>query len=188
MQLALSYPTKIRSVVCCYPMLDVEDSFYNTVFHKTILGVSSVDLSLLERHLAAVQVDDGRVTPTEASPPDRLALSFAIIQSGRYLEFLGARDSRLSVFRRLEDTSDAGGSDLGASLPRMFLYHGTDDSAVPYTGTMSFEKHVKAHRPKAKVRVTFQPGDHGFDFFANLQTPWLQEELIEIVETWLRTG
>lgn len=188
MQLALSYPMDVRGLVCCYPMLDIEDPFYNSASSKPIVGVPNCDPRILDEHLAAMCSEEKGCQPTQAEPPDRLALSFVIVQQGRYLEFLGTQDSRLFPFRRLQDARDADGKCEGENLPPMFIFHGKQDSAVPSEGTVAFEKRMRSLRPKARLRVCLQEGDHGFDAEASLQTPWLREGLKEPVEAWTNEG
>ena len=184
MQLAQSYPADVRGLVCCYPMLDIEDPFYNNAFSKPIIGVPNCDPRILDEHLAAMRSGDEESRPTEAEPPDRLALSFAIVQTGRYLEFLGSENRRLFPMRRIQDARDADGEAEGGNLPPMFLFHGQQDSAVPYAGTVAFERQMRLTRPKARVRVCLRPGDHGFDAGDDLETPWLRDGLEDVVDAW----
>lgn len=184
MQLALSYPRDVRGLICCYPMLDIEDLFYNTAFSKRIMAVPDRDPGILEEHLDAMRSEKHASRPTEATPPDRLALSFAIVQQGRYLDFLGSRNPRLFPMRRIQDLHDADGEGRGRNLPPMFLFHGQQDSAVPCAGTVAFEKQMRMLRPEARMRVCFQPGDHGFDAEAKLETPWLRDGMADVVEAW----
>ena len=184
MYLGLTYPKEISAIIGAYPMLDVEAPFYNTAFEKRIVGVPTIDPALLENHLQAM--DKSRPPPTAASPPDRLALSFAVIQAGRYLEFLGCHDPRLFPIKRLDDPVDADGREGGANLPHMFFFHGEHDSAVPQDGTTLFVSKLKANRPKARVLLALQPGDHGFDAVADLRATWLHEGINATRKAWRR--
>lgn len=184
MYLALSYPRQISAIIGAYPMLDVEAPFYNTLFEKRIVGVPTIAPELLASHLQSMDRRESHA-PTSAMPPDRLALSFAITQSGRYLEFLGSDDSRLFPLRRLANPTDADGEGGGANLPYMFIYHGREDSAVPADGTVLFESTLSAHRPKARLFMSLQPGDHGFDALMDIQTPWLRQGLDQVCIVWL---
>jgi len=166
-------------------MVDVEASFYNSAFDKSIVGVPTIDPTLLQNHLQAMD-ESCPNPPTAASPPDRLALSFSVVQSGRYLEFLGCADPRLFPLHRLDDPVDADGKHGGANLPQMFFLHGEDDSAVPKDGTVRLVSKLKATRPNARVAFILRPGDHGFDADATLRTPWLQEGIDEIRKPWLK--
>lgn len=183
--LGLTYPKQISALIGAYPMVDVETSFYNSAFEKPIVGVPTIDPAILENHLQAMD-RSSLSPPTAASPPDRMALSFSIVQSGRYLEFLGRDDPRLFPINRLDDLVDADGRDGGADLPQMFFFHGEHDSAVPKDGTELFVSKLKATRPSARVELAIQPGDHGFDGDANLRTPWLHEGIKKIRAAWLK--
>ncbi|GAM90459.1 hypothetical protein ANO11243_085030 [Dothideomycetidae sp. 11243] len=194
MQLTLSHPRDIHGLICCYPMLEVESDFYNTASEKTIAGVPNLDPRLLEDHL--VQIRSSATVPTEAYPPDRLALSFVVVQTGRFLEFLTRGKERYEVeayerlfpLRRLQNERDADGEARGANLPPMFIFHGEQDSAVPCGGTNLFEERLRAFRSAARLRVSLQSGDHGFDARASTETPWLKQGLHEVVNGWLRSG
>lgn len=166
-------------------MIDLQSPFYNTVFSKPIIKVSNRDNSLVDHHI--------RSKPTPVSHCEsfeRLMLAFSVVQNGRLLEFLGKRSidtsiSNLFPLERLEDAEDADGQGHGSNLPRMFIFHGEQDSAVPVEGSIKFVKTLRVNRPKVRLDFYTQDGDHGFDTFATLDTPWLAKGLAPITETWL---
>lgn len=188
MQLALSYYKQVRGLITAYPMLDITDRHYTQPYSKPIINVTNRPIELLERHLELLRTARAKgqnPIVTEADPPDRMELSFCIVQHGRYLDFFGTKPGRLFPMDRITDNLDADASNQGAELPPMFIFHGAQDSAVPLNGSERFVQALKKHRPRAKVHFEKQPGDHGFDFSATLQTEWLKSGLEMIGQAWL---
>lgn len=168
-------------------MLDIELPFFATAYPKTIVGVSDRPSDMVDRHLEEFrrrQTGD-KCFPTKANPPDRLELSFAVIQQGRFFEFFGDRHDRLVPMARLDDAEDVDGANGGASLPFMFIFHGDNDSAVPREASENFVGKLRHRRPKAQVRYVVRPGDHGFDADSTLDTDWLKEGLSQVSRAWL---
>ncbi len=189
MQLALSHPQDISALLAVYPLLDPESDFYTTLYSKPILGVQNLPISLLEDRQKSFTIGNQSTVPvvTEADPPDRLALSFACVQHGRYLDLLGRSNKTLFPIKRVSDDADADAAGKGGSLPPMFIFHGMEDSAVPSDGTLRFVEALSQHRPRAKCRLELQHGDHGFDFEASIDgTDWLRRGLDFTNEHWLK--
>ncbi|KAH8698946.1 Alpha/Beta hydrolase protein [Talaromyces proteolyticus] len=189
MQLALSYPDDIQALIAVYPLLDLQSEFYTRAYSKPISGVQNRPLSVIEDHLDSIRsTPRDRLRPvTEADPPDRLELSFAVVQHGRFLEFLGQDNPRLFPIKRITDDIDADAAGKGERLPPMFIFHGKDDSAVPYQGTIRFIETLTKTRPLAKYRLESLPGDHGFDIGTSIGSwRWLQDGLQFIALAWLK--
>lgn len=188
MQLALSYKKKISALVAVYPLLHPEATFYTTAYSKPILGVDNRPLKVVEDHIR-VSKSSHELTHapvTEADPPDRLALSFAIVQHGLYLQYLGNEDRRLFPLQRLKDEVDADAVGNGVNLPPMFICHGRNDSAVPCEGTEIFVEELARLRPLARYHLELQSGDHGFEWNATIDgTDWLNRGLGYVVPSWL---
>lgn len=128
--------------------------------------------SFVDDHLAAMK--PGEIV-SAVTPPLRVDLALATVQYGRYPEMLG-EDKSVYPMEMLESVE---------SFPPLFIYHGTDDSAVEIEQTEVFVKKFKQVLPEAKVLVRFEPGDHGFDAPVRLDVPWLKEGLDFIREHWL---
>lgn len=172
-------------------MVDLRSDFFSKNFAKPIMGVPNRSNDIIEEHLQR-QAKLSEVTNhprffSYCDPPDRLELSFAIVQNGRFHEFLNEANIRCFPLDRLDDAEDADGQNEGALLPPIFIFHGEEDSAVPATGTKTFVEKFRERRSKAKILFTMQPGDHGFDGDATLRTPWLAEGLKFIGEAWPKT-
>ncbi|GKZ23477.1 hypothetical protein AbraIFM66951_008511 [Aspergillus brasiliensis] len=182
MQLALTYPSKIRAVVGAYPILDPKDKFYTEAYQKPILRVPNMANDIIEQHLASLRASHTPRIVTAAESPERLRLAFAVFQNGRLLEFLGSRNNpELFPMERVERLAAVG----RLKVPPLFIFHGEQDSAVPVEGTRRFVNllHQKGH--VGQVHIYIQDGDHGFDFDATLETPWLRSGLEMISEAWM---
>ncbi|KAI2671609.1 hypothetical protein CBS147355_8601 [Penicillium roqueforti] len=179
-QLALSYPSEIRAVIAAYPVLDLKSKFYTEAYPKTILGVPNMPNEIIEEHIAAMRTAPLPTVATAADPPDRLKLAFSIFQNGRLLEFLGSEDY-LFPMKRVENLAAAG----GLKLPPTFIFHGKQDSAVPFEGSQRFFDLVREKAPDAIVKLHGLDADHGFDFATTLETDWLKDGLEIITGAWL---
>ncbi|KIW36497.1 uncharacterized protein PV06_11264 [Exophiala oligosperma] len=188
MQLALSYHGQVRGLIAAYPMLDIIDRHYTEPYSKPIIKVANRPIEVLECHLEtlrAARAEGRNPVVTEADPPDRMELSFCIVQNGRYLDFFGTGPRGLFPMDRITDSQDADAASEGAELPPMFIFHGEQDSAVPAEGSQRFVQALRKNRPRARVHLEIQPGDHGFDFSATLQTDWLKQGLKVVGPAWL---
>ncbi|KAJ5606853.1 hypothetical protein N7537_003472 [Penicillium hordei] len=180
MQLALSYPSEIRAVIAAYPVLDVKSKFYTEAYPKPILGVPNFPNEIIEEHISAMRAAPSPTVITAANPPDRLKLAFSVFQNGRLLEFLGSEDN-LFPMNRVENLAAAG----NLKLPPTFIFHGKQDSAVPFEGSQRFYDLVREKAPGAIIKLHGEEGDHGFDFAATLETDWLKDGLETISKGWL---
>ncbi|CAG8903137.1 unnamed protein product [Penicillium egyptiacum] len=174
-QLALSYPSEICAVIAAYPVLDLESRFYTEAYSKPILGVPNIPNEIIEEHISA-----SSAVVTAADPPDRLELAFSVFQNGRLLEFLGSEDY-LFPMNRVKTLASTG----TLKLPPSFIFHGKQDSAVPFEGSQRFFNLVREQAPDAIIKFHGRDGDHGFDFAATLETDWLKEGLEVISKAWL---
>ncbi|CAG8341584.1 unnamed protein product [Penicillium salamii] len=181
MHLALSYPSDIRAVIGAYPILDLKSRFYTEAYSKPILGVPNMSNDILEEHLAMTRATSSPPVVTAADPPDRLKLAFSIFQNGRLLEFLGSKDPDLFPMERVENLATTG----SLRLPPTFIFHGKQDSAVPFEGSQRFVDLVRETSPASVIRFLGRDGDHGVDFEATLETDWLKDGLDVISGAWL---
>lgn len=128
--------------------------------------------SLIDDHLAAIT--PGQVV-SAVTPPLRVPLALATVQYGRYPEMLGEDVSLypLEMLKRVK------------GFPKVFAYHGRDDSAVEVEQTEAFVKRCGEVLPEGRLLVRYEGGDHGFDKLSGLETPWLKEGLEFVTEEWL---
>lgn len=170
----MSHPGKFCSLVLAYPMLDLRSPWFTESFEKPIVGISNLPSKMIDEYIS----NSPRTPVSEGDSLQRTHLSFAIVQNGRYMDYLGA-DSRLFVMDRL-------GEDGCRELPPIFIYHGREDSAVPPEGSIKFVRTLKALHPQVKVHLSIQPGDHGFHDSPRLgDAEWFQEGLNAVTRSWL---
>ncbi|MCJ1403211.1 hypothetical protein MMC11_006434 [Xylographa trunciseda] len=172
-QSALTQPTNsFKAIVGLYPELDLDSDFFTKKYEKSPFGMPMVPEAVLDTHVNAMEKG---VVVSSAIPPARLELALSMVQNGRVLEFLGSDETLLPV-------EMVGKVD---SMPPVLILHGKDDSAVPVEGSERFVRAFKKKHPSTPVRLDVQPGDHGFDSEATLDTPWLKEDVKFIMEHWL---
>lgn len=76
------------------------------------------------------------------------------------------------------------GAKISGKFPPLFIYHGDGDLAVPAEGTRKFVQTLQqsCRAASGKVFMKLEIGDHGFDTAANLNTQWLKEGLVFMVD------
>jgi hypothetical protein len=122
-------------------------------------GFAMYPADTVDKHIASLK---GREIVSTATPPVRLDLAFSAIRQGKYVELLGT-DPSLFPIGRLDTVKE---------LPRLFILHGKDDSAVPYQSSETFVEKLKITHPEAKILYTIVPGEkHGIDARATFDTP-----------------
>lgn len=161
-----------RAVIAAYGMLDMKSPWFTRHFDKHPMGRPMLGPSFVDDHLAAITPGD---VVSAVSPPARADLAVATVQYGRYPEMLGADESVYPM----EMLGSVG------SFPPLFIYHGIEDSAVEVRQTEAFVERFKEVLPEARLLVTYEHGDHGFDAPTGLETPWLKEGLDFVMGDWL---
>lgn len=173
-QSALSQPVgTFRAIIGAYPMLDIGSDFFTKNFRKVISDVEPLPTSIVDDHIAAMAPN---AIITAADPPERFPLAIAIVQQGRYTDFFG----KDPLFFPVETILQA------EKMPFTFMYHATDDTAVPVEGTLKFVERVREKFGSEAVHLHTQPGGHGFDTELELGIPWLREGLEKVTRAWLR--
>ncbi|MCJ1385198.1 hypothetical protein MMC17_008319 [Xylographa soralifera] len=173
LQSALTQPTgSIKMLACLYPHVDVGSIQYNTKFEKNPFGTPMLPSEIVDAHVRSTA--PGAVV-TSAIPPARIDVAVSMVQNGRYLEFLGSDESLLPIEAMAKVDQ----------MPPTLVTHGREDSVVPVGESERLVKAFKHKYPNTPVRLNVQPGDHGFDGEATLETEWLKEDITFIVEHWL---
>ena len=134
---------------------------------KPIMGAPTIPPEVLENHLKAMV--PGKIVTSEF-PPDRMQLWLSMAQQGRTRAFFGA-DESLFPMKVLAKIDDA---------PFMLIMHGSDDTIVVVQGSYDFEEAARKKFGPGKVELVVQPGEHGFDVEAGLETPWLKQGLEKV--------
>lgn len=165
---AFSQPVgSIKAIIGMYPAIDIIGQRSEPTEARPLLPES-----LLRDHLSAMQ--PGKIV-TAALPPERIALAVAMAQHGIIGSYYGT-DPKHDLWKLLEGA---------AVIPPTLVLHGSDDSAVPVEGSVRWvEAAKKKFGEKVKLHIE-AGGEHGFDNFVPLETPWLQQELVEITAQWL---
>ncbi|KAF3805050.1 hypothetical protein GCG54_00005795 [Colletotrichum gloeosporioides] len=168
-----------RGMILAYPMIDLESPYYTRRFNKPIVGVPNFPDEVIHEFLTS-PLSGSRKLLTAADPPTRLDLAMAIVQNGRFLEFLGTENELFPL--RLLTTNGRRDRPI---LPQCFILHGEEDSAVPVEGTRKFVARLKTVDPSSHVHLAIRPGDHGFDSSAKLGDEWLAKGLQGVTDAWL---
>lgn len=159
-------------------MLDVSSDYYNKSYEKSVVGVPNFPNSIVDSFIRSIP------PITEADPPTRLDLAFAIVQNGRFREFLGD-EPELFTLDRLRNGGLRPGSSGETLLPPMYILHGRHDTAVPVGGTMDFLKLLRKVDPETRVHTVIRDGEHGFDATASVNDGWMREGLDFVAGAWL---
>lgn len=166
---------KVAAVISHYPMIDMRDRYYTEAYEKQIFTPVAPPLprSILQDYIANMQ---SSTVVSSAVPPDRVPLVISCLQQGQVAELLG-RDSSLYPLEMLDKTNN---------MPPTWILHGKGDTVVPVEGSYKYEKALKERLPHAKLHVSYQSGDHGFDNdpSVSLATDWVQEGVKFIEQFW----
>lgn len=172
-QSAITQPEgTFRAIIAGYGMLDMKSPWFTTHFEKHPLSRPMLPPSFVDDHLASMK--PGEIV-SAVTPPLRVDLALATVQYGRYPEMLGS-DKAVYPMEMLDTVK---------SFPPLFIYHGTDDSAVEVRQTEAFVERFASVVPGGKLLVRYERGDHGFDAPVGLGAPWLREGLDFVEGEWL---
>ena len=175
-QSALLHPNPaIKVVVCGYGCLDLKSRFFTQAYEKVIIGYHGMaPLGMIDEHVGSIKPGTMISTVDRSIIRKRIDLAIAMVQQGRYVEFLGS-ESVLFPMENLERAS---------SLPPMFVFHGKEDTAVPFEGSQAFVNKTKKVHPNTDIKLSVVEGDHLFDMEASSSEYWLQEGLAFISRYW----
>ncbi|KAJ5948736.1 hypothetical protein N7454_002043 [Penicillium verhagenii] len=162
----------IRAVILSYPMIDLRDQFWAEKYEKPIFGLPTLPYEIVEAHLKglppnAVCTTDGDIEKSVGL--SRLPVAISTVQHGKYLDFFG-RETELFPFENLPRAKRL--------PPFVWVFHGRQDSAVPFSGSEKFVAEIQKHRPDVHVRLDGKDGEHGFD----------NEDKVTISEGWMKEG
>lgn len=165
----------VKAVVAAYPMTYIDSPWYCVASTtKSPNGAPQIPKAVFEEHVK--NTPEGKIV-TGAFPPERLPLTLSILQSGGFVG-LGNDDS-LFIDRVLQKTS------IDEDFPHLFLFHGTEDRAVPCDEAQRFVEKWADKFGKGSVVGKFVDGDHGFDAETSLDDPWMKEGLAGVTKAWI---
>ncbi|EOO00757.1 putative alpha beta hydrolase fold-3 domain protein [Phaeoacremonium minimum UCRPA7] len=177
-QAALSGLPGLKAVISAYPMLDLRDRYYREAFEKVMTGVPMLPPEIITEHLKSMKKGD---IVSQSLPPARMDLGTAIIQQGRFCEFLGDEDVLYPVDRLRLGLHSSG------TMPRLWIYHGKQDTGIPSAGSVVFAKEAKRLWPESELRLDLPDGEHGVHKDKHVaSTTWLREGLAWLEEPWLK--
>ncbi|KAF4943262.1 hypothetical protein FSARC_14973 [Fusarium sarcochroum] len=176
--LGLSHPDDIRAVTASYPMIDLKHRHFTQSYEKPMVGLPQIPSLVVDLHLDKLK--RGEISPIISSDDrgERFDLTFAYAQHGMYRGNFPTARRELFPLDRLED---------GANFPRggVYIWHGKSDSVVPVDGSIKLAEALRRSDEKAKVHLSIQDGDHGFDSNSKLDDPWMSAILKEAIAVWL---
>lgn len=180
-QSAVLYPKRAAAVIAHYPMLDLRAPHYTQAYEKQLFTPPAPQLPrhILDDFLRGLQ---GNEVVSSAIPPERVPLVLSIMQQGRIAEFLGKE----RVLYPLEVLGEL------VTLPPMWILHGEGDSGVPVEGTHRYVEKLRERMPDAKLHLSVEQGEHGFDNHmpdtgepASLaKTEWVKEGVKFVEQYW----
>ncbi|KAL2132422.1 hypothetical protein VTI74DRAFT_3820 [Chaetomium olivicolor] len=110
--------------------------------------------------------------------PETLDFFIAVSMTGRSREMFGDDpEGRLTLRYALEQAEEV--------PPPMWVVQGDKDGIVPREATDEMVERIRRERPKAVVKYTVRPGDHGFDVLNTLQDDWVKEGVDFVKGEWL---
>lgn len=181
-QAALTRLPGIRGIIAAYPMLDLKAPHFTQAYEKILTGVRMVDAEVIDRHVKAMK--EGEVVSKSISP-DRLDLATAIIQQGRFVEFLGEEKELFPLERLATFHGNKNILPSSVHLPRMWIYHGRQDTGVPASGSVTFVEQARKVWGE-ELRFDLPDGEHGLDKDCDIKTSvWLRNGLEWVTKKWL---
>lgn len=203
LQIALSFyllpAPQPRVLVSSFPMLYLRSARYTQRYHKQILDMPQLPESLIDAHLASIANAPKDKRPVVSSTPmasgplvgtPRGALTFALIQHGRFADVLGQDRDPAPGRRRLHPEDRVAD---GRVLPPTLFIHGIGDSVAPVDATDQFtellrEKKAVAGLEEGKEALGYikVPGEHGFHSNVKLgDAKWTDEAVSFIERHWI---
>lgn len=159
-------------------MLYLRSPRYTQRYHKQILDMPQLPESLIDAHLASIANAPGGKKPVVLSTPmasgplvgtPRGALTFALIQHGRFADVIGQDRDPAPGKRRLHPEDKIAD---GRVLPPTLFIHGIGDPVAPVDATDQFIELLREKKAVAGVDDGKQetevlgyirvPGEHGF--------------------------
>ncbi|KAJ5760027.1 hypothetical protein N7520_007183 [Penicillium odoratum] len=170
----------IKAVIMSYPMINLRDKFWAEKYEKSIFGLPTLPYDIVETHLKglplnAVCTTDGDVE--ERVGLSRIPLAISTVQNGKYLDLFG-RDTELFPFENLPRAERV--------PPFVWVFHGRQDSAVPFSGSEKFIAEIQKYKPDVHVRFDGEDGEHGFDGDGNvtISNGWMKEGVSQLLSYW----
>ncbi|KAI2793722.1 hypothetical protein POX_a00306 [Penicillium oxalicum] len=168
----------MSAVILVYPMVHLRDRFWDEKYEKPMYGESVRSYEPVEQHLRTLP--DGPVVSNDKDldrglGSSRSEIALRIVQNGRFLDFLG-RESKVFPMENIPKAT--------TMPPFLWIFHGRQDSAVPFYGSQRFVEEIRSHKPDVKVRFDEHDGDHGFDDELTISEGWMKDSVAELSKYW----
>ncbi|KAI5201084.1 hypothetical protein AUEXF2481DRAFT_38949 [Aureobasidium subglaciale EXF-2481] len=171
-QSSLLHPNSgIKAVISQYGMLDNTIPQFTQKGHKNMAGAPQQPESEVNDYLHDMQKGAVR---TNTHPWEMWLFICAVVQAGRYLEFLGNGEG-VHAIDNLETAKN---------VPACWIIHGKEDSLVPIEASNNFVNKLRNTHPETPLRYTIQPGEHGFDNAMSLDETWVKEGCVWLQQYW----
>ena len=134
--------------------------------------------SIIEDHLktltpTTVFSSDG--DPDKVTVTTRMPLALSIVKNGKFIDFLG-REPELYPIDLLPRAKKL--------PPFIWLFHGKQDSAVPFEQSEYFLEHLKKYTPHTTVRFDARDGEHGLGGDEGLSEEWIRQGIESVSSVW----
>ena len=177
-QSGMMRPDLIKAIIAAYPMTYLDSPWYAVAStDKSPFGEPQVPREILDAFLAA-RVPGKIFTGSLPMDEKRDPMTMSTLQHGRFPEILGT-DDEIYPGRVLAKISP------DTKVPFLYVFHGTEDSAVPCGEAKQFVEAWKLKFGEEKGIGKFVPGEHGFDSETTLETEWMKEGLAEVAKAWI---
>ncbi|KAJ5381778.1 uncharacterized protein N7496_004206 [Penicillium cataractarum] len=168
----------MAAVILVYPMVHLRDRFWDESYEKPMYGSLHLPFDKVEQHLR--ELTDGPIVTADerlerGAETNRSDIAVRIVQNGKFLDFLGRQSEVFPV----ENISRA------TKLPSLiWIFHGKQDTAVPFYGSERFVEELRTEKPGVNVRFEGYDGDHGFDDDAVISEGWMKDGMSEVGKYW----
>lgn len=151
----------------------MKDNQANLIESFTQIPSSIIDDHLKTLKPTTVFSSDG--DPDKVTVATRMPLALSIVKNGKFIDFLG-REPELYPIDLLPDAKKL--------PPFIWLFHGKQDSAVPFEQSEYFLEHLEKHATHTTVRFDARDGEHGLGGEERLSEEWIREGIEGVSSVW----
>jgi acetyl esterase/lipase len=110
--------------------------------------------------------------------PEKVELFGAVMSNGLLAQVYGEdKEGRLTLGYALARAEEV--------PPPVWVIQGDDDHLVSKAWTDEVVERIRKEKPRATIKYTVQPGDHGFDGLSRLDDDWVKEGVDFVKGYWL---
>jgi acetyl esterase/lipase len=174
--LLFNHAAKLRAVIAQYPALHTD---LTTSADKGVRPPNDDPKlrAVVDGYLESIEPGSVRVS----TPLPKLGVFLgAVLHSGwptLYEMFGEDGEGKLTLGRALAEAEEV--------PPPMWVLQGHGDSIIDTPRVDEMVERIRSERPRAVVKYTKRPGDHGFDLGSRLDDDWVKEGVEFIKGYWL---